>query len=111
MMHFLCCPRSTAGIAQALLAALTMIKNEPLRGSKSKFPKNKHFSETDDDDYYYKNIKTAKDCSYAIATYLFDSDFDLDELSWLELKRIEKIFGPQMRLKVLENMFLRRHDT
>jgi hypothetical protein len=78
----------------------------------SYFGPNAEFDQTEESpDLYANNINSEENFCYALATCLFDNDFNVDEESWNALETIEKKFGKEVREKVLYNMFNRNHDT
>ena len=59
-----------------------------------------------------KNKKiTFDDVCHALATYLYDTDFDIDEEGWKTSEEIRKSFGQKVWFQSLKNLFMRHHDT
>lgn len=48
---------------------------------------------------------------HLLATYCYDSDFDVNEESYQILVNIGKIFGRNIKDRVLKALFHRNHDT
>jgi hypothetical protein len=47
----------------------------------------------------------------AVATWLYDQDFGVDEESWKTLSRLREALGDKNAWKILEFLFARKHDT
>lgn len=62
---------------------------------------------------YFKEWDEPKDENQLaswLATYLYDTDFDLDKESWDGIMRVRGQF-PEIWWDVLERLFKRQHDT